>query len=512
MTPEPTPEVNNTLTIARNSVWYGIEIFFSLFGAFLSSVLVARTIGPQRLGYFQYVVWLTNITTAVGAFGLPMTTRKYMAECLNRNAAPIARAIYQTSLRIQILLSLGITAAGLAVVLLAGDAAQRLSSILLVVNMAPRMIGLIPSQANSAAERMKRNTPPALIGGSLNVALTLVSLWVGWDLPGVAFSFLLGSTVETGLKLYDVRRQLAPVAAGKVPPELKRRMFSYSGQGLVLMLLNVVVWDRSDLVILKAMNPDIKQVAFFSVAFNLCERALMIPSAFGYSLGITMMAQFGRGEERLVELTISGAKYALLVALPLLFGIASISGPIIRLYGHQYLPVVPVLTVSALLAIPKALNNPAYLLLQTTENQGYLIWVGCIGGIVDIGLDFLLTPSHGALGAAWANGLAQTLAAAAVWFQAYRILRFKLRLDEFGRILLAGLCMIAAVLAVQHVTAGYWRLILSVLVGAAVWIPALRFSRALNATDNLRLRHAGKALPKRFRLPFERLIDFMAPA
>ena len=37
----------------------------------------------------------------------------------------------------------------------------------------------------------------------------------------------------------------------------------------------------------RAMNKDIAQVTFFSIAFNLSERILMIPASFGTS---TMMA------------------------------------------------------------------------------------------------------------------------------------------------------------------------------------------------------------------------------
>src|SRR5207248_11682462 len=134
-------------------------------------------------------------------FGLPVTTRKYMAEYFNRGERGVARPIYGTALKLQTLISGGITAAGLLLVLLAGDPSQRLISGLLVLTMMPRMIMLIPSQANNAAERMKRNTGPALTGGLLNVGLTWFSLWIGWGLYGVAASLTAGAILELILKL-----------------------------------------------------------------------------------------------------------------------------------------------------------------------------------------------------------------------------------------------------------------------------------------------------------------------
>ena len=503
--------MNNTQTIARNSFWFALELFFNICAAFLTSVIVARVIGPQRLDQFNYVAWLTNITAALGTVGLPMTTRKYMAECLNRGEPGVARAIYVTGLKLQICMSGGVTLFAVLLVLLAEAPAHHLVSLLLVANMAPRMIGFIPSQANNAAEMMKRNTAAALAGSALNTGVTLFGLWIGWGLVGVASGLAVGSAVETFLKLRGVRAWLGAIPPAAISPEMKKRMFSYSGQGLVLMALNIVVWDRSDLVILRALNHHVGQVTFFSIAFNLTERVLMIPNAFGFPLGATMMAQYGRGEERVHQLTVSGAKYALLLALPLLVGMASLSGPAILLvYGHAYQPMIPVLMIAAVLAIPKSLIAPPTFLLQTYENQGYLIGVGCASGALDILLDVWLTPAHGAVGAAVANGVAQTAAAVAIWYRVRRAFRLDLRLGGFGRIALSGIVMAAAVLAVQFLVAGYAGLVVAVISGAAVWMAMLRLTGAIDREDGERFVHIGRILPERVRPIYNRCVSLLA--
>ncbi len=504
-------QTNNTQTIARNSVWFGIELFFSLFAAFLASIFVARVIGPQRLGYFQYLVWITNITAAIGCVGLPMTTRKYMAEWLNRGEPSVARAIYRNGLFLQSVVSAGVSVGGLALVFLIGDPSQRLISVLLVMGMAPRMIALIPSQANNAAELMKRSTAPALIGGVLTIAITLFSLWIGWDLPGVAAGMLLGVSVEAILKLYDVNRRLSSVSPCPLPPELKKRMLSYSGQGVVLMLLSAVVWDRSDVLILKSLNPDIQQVTFFSLAFNLTERALMIPSAFLTSLGVTMMAQVGRDSGRLREMLVSGTKYSFLIALPLLVGMACLSRPLALLfYGHRYEPLIPVLAICALLAIPKALAAPPSALLQATENQGFLIGVGCICGALDVLLDVLLTPHYGARGAAIANGAAQTGAAIGLWVRVHGHYRLDLRLGEFGRILLSAAAMGAVAILIPRWLPTYGGVAAAFCIAVLTWFLTLRITGAVRPEDAGRLLNMGKVLPGRLRPLFCRLVNWLS--
>jgi O-antigen/teichoic acid export membrane protein len=508
----PSGSTDNTRTIARNSFWFGLEQFFGLGAALFTTWFVARVMGPERISYFAYMSWLTNITTSVGAFGLPITTRRFMAEQLNRGERGVARATYLATLKIQTSIALGVSAGALGLALWLGDPRQRTISVLLILAMAPRMVGNIPSQANNAAETMRRNTGPALAGGMVTMGLTIVGLLTGWDLVGVAAAIVVGSALECGWKLRSVERWLGGVAPGTVSPELKKRMFTYSGQGLALMLLNLVVWDKSDLLILKFMNHDPKQVSFFSVAFNLTERIFMIPVAFGGSLSATMMAQFGRGQARLREMTVDGARYALLLALPLLLGVACISRPLVLLYGEWFRPMGLTLALVALMAIPKLLVAAPTMLLQATERQGFLIAWGCLCGVVDIGLDFLLTPRYGANGAAVANGTAQTMAALGIWIYVWRSDGVGLRLRDFGRIAVSGAIMAAGVLLFERAVPGYLGMFGSIALGAFLWMIALRVTAALKAEDAGRLLSLGAQFPASLRPPWKRLISWMAPA
>jgi len=517
----PSGRPDNTGTVARNSFWYGLELVFSFGAAFLTSVAVARVVGPIRLSYYSIVVLLTNVTITVGAFGLPITTRKYMAEYLNRGDAGVARAIYLATLKIQVLISLGVSAVLLVWVLGWGAPAYLAASLFLVAAMAPRIVGTIPSQANNAAETMRRNTVPALIGGVVTTVMTILALLIcrghasaaqhNWDLMGVAAAVAVGSYLECGLKLRSVELWLGGITPGAFAPELKKRMFAYSGQGLALLLLNVVVWDKSDTLFLQFLNADKTQVTFFSIAFNLVEKILMIPVSFGASLSATMMAQFGRGQARLKQMTVDGARYALLISLPLLLGTACISPLVPMLYGEKYRPMVAPLAIVAVLAIPKALVNAPIMLLQATERQGFLIVWSCICGAVDMGLDILLIPHHGAIGAAIANGAAQTLACLGMWIYAWKADALDLKLGDSGRIAASGAIMALGVLATARVLPGAAGMFASIAVGAAFWFLGLRVTAALKPEDVSRVLSLGGRFPAPVRTHWRRLIAWLAP-
>src|SRR5262249_31608797 len=157
----------------------GLELISGLFGSWLVSVIVARVMGPQQLGYYTYISTLTTFTATVGAFGLPMTARKYMSEYLNRGERGLARSVDQLTVRLQFWIATAVTAVSLGLVFAFGDPTEHVISVLLVLNMAPRMLGFIPSQANNAAEALRRNTVPAVLSATLTISVTLLALWVG---------------------------------------------------------------------------------------------------------------------------------------------------------------------------------------------------------------------------------------------------------------------------------------------------------------------------------------------
>ncbi len=289
-------------------------------------------------------------------------------------------------------------------------------------------------------------------------------------------------------------------------------MLTFSGQGMALLLLDLVVWNRSDVMILKGLNPDTRQIAFFSVSFSLVDRIGMIPTLFAGALAVTMMAQYGRGQSRLKEMTADGGRYALMLAMPVLAGMACISQPMVLLYGHSYRPMIATLAIMALLAIPKTLVTAPTMLLQATERQGFLIFWGCACGVVDIGLDILLVGRHGAKGAAFANGAAQAMAALGIWFYVWKNDKLNLKPLDCGRIVLAGAIMSLGVLAVVRALPGFVGLAAGIVAGAVLWVVALRVTRALRPEDVSRFLSIGGQLPMVLRPLWNSLITWLAPS
>ncbi len=298
-----------------------------------------------------------------------------------------------------------------------------------------------------------------------------------------------------------------------LPSDIRKRMFSFSGLSTGLMILQILIWDRSDIVFLKLLQPDIRQLAFFSVCFSVADRLMRMPQTFANALSATQMAEYGRDKDRLFRMTSKASTYVLLGALPILIGLACIGGPFVRvMYGSQYLPAIPVFIVVALLSIPKAILTPAQTLLYSAEDLGFVLKWGCVAAAMNVLLDIALIPSHGALGAAWANGVAQTFAALTIWGRV--LVRFPVRIDRpvLLRLAAATLAMAIVVLGIVAIPfSPLMKLSVAVPAGAIVFLITSRMFAVLQKDDRRHLLQLSALLPTPVGSSLNRLVDFLVP-
>ena len=179
---------NNTKTIAKNTGWYGLENFINSILTVFTSIAIARTLGPAKMGYIIYVTFIASVVSDMGGLGIPATTRKYMAEFLGMGDRGTARYIYFRTLMLQA--GLATLATTSLVVWVLRDAAgdYKLASVLVVLSIWPSMINLISAQANVASEELSRNLPASVASILVYFILILsrfcsIGAWSGWAPP-----------------------------------------------------------------------------------------------------------------------------------------------------------------------------------------------------------------------------------------------------------------------------------------------------------------------------------------
>ncbi len=498
--------------ILRNSFWYGIELALETVVFLGTSVAVARYLGPAKLGYFSYINLFVTVITGTGGAGLATATRKYMSEYLAVDRLGSARAVYHLAHRYQLIGATAVAVIGLIGVVLFGDPAYRIMSAILFISIVPGLMSRVPAQANQAFEDVSRNTISAFGYLASYVVVIGLTLYFRWDLIGVAAASLIGRTVEVIMRTISLHKVLREMPLEPLDREIVYRIRRFCLQAMGIQLLISIVWDRSELFFLKAFS-SLEQIGFYSISYTLCNNLLTPSRILGNSTGATLMLEASKDPTRVASMVKNASRYLLLLAFPMCLGAAAVMLSAVQIiYGQRYLGAVPALIVATLLCIPRAFQWLPETLIRTADRQNHLLfWYG-VTAVVNVTLDFILIPKHGAVGAAWGNGLSQVFGIIAIWLQSRRFYDFQLPKLATLRIGLAGAVMFVIAYFISHRIPNAYGLALAILTAAVTYVLLLRLFGGLEPSDHDRLAPIGNRLPVRARRAFLAALSFATGA
>ncbi|WP_035358858.1 polysaccharide biosynthesis C-terminal domain-containing protein [Edaphobacter aggregans] len=500
----------NSKTIARNTAWYGLENLIGFVTSLITSIAIARTLGPAKMGYIIYVTWITGIVANLGSVGIPATTRKYMAEFLGASDYATSRFIYIRTLFIQA--SVAAVATLFAVVWVMRDAPPdyRVAALLLVLSVWPTMTNSVPAQANVAAENLSANLPASLVSTATYFILTMLAVVLHWGVIGIAFAMFSMRVLDFLVRIIPTTRRILAWDPGSAQPlpHLRARMMSFAAQSVMGMLLTLVVWDRSELFLLKHLTPDIRQLSFYSVAFNLAERLLLFPTIFAAATGASILAQYGRDRTKLPAMTAASARYIALISIPIHAIAVPLAAPaLLVLYGKQYIGALLVASVAPLLCLPKAFLGPIQSLFESVDRQKFFLITTVIASFVDIGVAWYLIPAHGALGACIGSGAAQITAVGLMWAIAIRQYRIQLPWSFILKVIAISAAASLAAYGVAFRLPPLGGLIGGAITAIVVFLALAYLLKMLEPEDCDRFKVISNACPPALAAPVNYLLD-----
>ena len=498
--------------ILHNSFWYGLETALETIIFFGTSIAIARYFGPQKMGYFSYINFFVITITRTSGTGLAGATRKYMSEFLALDKPGTAHAVYHLAYRYQLLGAICISVLGVAGVVLFGEPGYKIMSCILILAIAPGVMSWVPAQANNAFEDVAPNTRSAL-GYLVSYAFVIfLTLFFHWNLIGIASATFIGRCVEVILRTIPLNRKLRRLPLDVLPDEVVQRIRRYCVQAIGVQLLMSVVWDRSELFFLRRLST-LEQISFYSISFGFANNLLLFPRTFGPATGYTLMVEASSDPSRVDSIVKNACRFLLFVALPVHLGAAAIArGAISVAYDSRYIAAIPVLIIAAILSIPRAFQELSEVLMRAADRQKELLTWLTITGAVNIILDYFLIRHYGAIGAAWANGLAQSLGIMVIWQQARRFYNFSFPVASAIRISAAALIMAAIAWSIDHAVHGLPGLILAIAVAVPTYLLLIKLFRGLEPYDRTRLAPIGNNLPGPARRLYLATVEFVTPA
>jgi O-antigen/teichoic acid export membrane protein len=503
-------------TIARNSLWSLADSLLGMASSFGCSIAVARVMGPEQLGYYNVVTWMANMAAWIAAFGIASATRTYAAEAFGRGDHALARGIVEITFRIQLYIALVATAIGLVVVAVAVPPGNRLFATLAVLSILPFLMYPIPTAGITATEDLAPAVRASLISTVFIGGGTALALILHWGLAGLAGAMLASRVVDFGLRQIFYRRIYArfpaPPANMKLPPELKRKIIEFCKQASFMTVLEIVVWERSEVFFLQHFST-MAQVSFFTQPFNwVSQWLLLLPRIVASAAGASIAVQQGRDPAQTAGLAIGSTRVLALISLPAAFGLSALASPIIRvLLGAKYLPCIGVFALLAVMTLGKAIQLPARQLLVSTGRQHLMVRWGIALCAVNLVLDMLLIPGRGAMGAAVAKGVILVAGGASIWWIVAISFRTRLPLAIVARMVVASAAMFALVRSLAAVLPPLAALVVGPPVGIVAIVVLFRVLRCLEPSDRDVLNALGRKLPTRARPVWTAMVGFMFP-
>lgn len=501
-------------TIAVNSLWMTADNVLSIAGGTLASVAVARTFGPELLGDYTYVMYLVQLTSTIGRFGLPVATRKYLAEFHDQPgiAHGILKALFRTQFLFGVLCVLG----GAMTVILKTDQSKWPFALAGILSILPSMITAVVTGANLSAERFAPNVKASVVGTVLNLGGIFLTVVLGGGLWGLSASLFLSRVADLMVRYVSYRSAFKEVLSTPpipVSPEIKQRLKKFCFHQTALQAMTLVFWDRSELFFLKALSP-ITQLAFYNISFSIIAQTTLLYRPFASAAGVSLMRRNVDDPEGAAKMTTTMMRYTTLIAFPVNLGLAAVSLPLMTfMYGKQYAAAIPVLAICGVLGSARALILPAEQLLVSSERQDVLIRAMLLTSLVNLPLNFFLIPQMGAIGAAISNGISLNLGMVLTW---YLLLKYFPTVEIPWKFLFrcgfsaTGMGLIAAVPG--FFLPSFQALMVAVPLGAIVFFLLLRITNCLGNEDRQRLESFVKKVPGPARNIARQIVHFLTPA
>jgi O-antigen/teichoic acid export membrane protein len=400
--------MNNPL---RNVLFSGSRLVVSAGGTICVSAIMARTLGPQNMGVYSYAMWIVGTLGILANVGLPAALTKYVSEFMGSGDKATAVRIGKKLLRTQLIA--GLIVAGLTACLWFFKTPYRSIIVLAAVMILLQALQQGFLAALAGVQRFDRIAWISVYAALAQVASVGIAALLHSGVMGMLWATLAGLALGTWLSYRAVDNLLLKLSASPVlsKPEtrdtfLRIRKFSITIS--YILLLDTIVWQRSEVLFLKWYST-LPQIAFYTLAFSIATKLSEVSGTFSSTLLPLYSESYGRnGLRDIGRVYVRALKYLQMVMVfPCLLA-AAICTPLVELlYGSNYGPVVlplQLLLVSLALTSIGVVGSP---LLVGTEKQSFIAKYGTFVAVLNVALDFVLIPKHGAIGAAVANCTAQ---------------------------------------------------------------------------------------------------------
>jgi O-antigen/teichoic acid export membrane protein len=390
-----TAEAASLPRIGRNTLFSAVSEGSNLL-LFLLGFLAARWLGPEEFGAYSAALAFVGLFRLLPDFGMAY------ASTLEISRDPsLARRLITGLLGLQGALSLATVALCALLGGLIFEGHVFTAVLLLSLDLVFKSLKATLRWLLKGLQRFGVEAVSLLLERGLLLAVCAAVLSAGHGLVAFVATFT-GLRVLDALGLFGyVHARIVRLAPRLDPPlwgELFRKglPFAYAGAA-------ITVFQQLNQVLLEQMR-GASEAGYFAAPLRLVEGLTLVPRILSYALIPTMAGLFPTDPGAVTRLYARGAKYLLVLGLPLvLLGLLG-STPLMRLlFGSAYAPSAP----ASQLLLPAVafmfLSNFGETTLACIGRWRSIVVIATACLALNVALNLLWIPAHGYMGAAWAQ-------------------------------------------------------------------------------------------------------------
>lgn len=397
-------------SVVRGGLWMVLSNTLPQIYALVISIAAARYLGPNGMGRQSFIAFVELATIEILSSGFSNSLMRNIGETAGAQRLGEGRWLAFAIFRLELLAA----ALGAGGFFLAAGLGQTPPAAWVLAGLATAsgVLASVPGAVLTGLQRWRAATVAGLAMGGFGTVATIAVLSLGGGITGmfaVEATTLFGGLVWTSVL---AARAIRSLAARATPSRtLWRSALRFSAYWTAGQFVYLIVWRRSEFFFLNHYSPN-SQIAFYSIAFALVAALVRIPAAMGQVLAPAVATLLGAGAHERIRTGFSRAlRLILLTTMPIAAAAAALGPEAIRLiWGRSYDGAVPPFLIMVATSLVTPLTVLGGALVSGLGHVGVPLMANAAAAAVDVGLAFLLIPSHAAVGAAITNAVAQLAA------------------------------------------------------------------------------------------------------
>lgn len=380
--------------VIRNIVWAVTGKVITLLGGLLVGIFIARYLGPEQYGLMSYVTSYVALFQVLAYFGMDQIEIREESKTPEEKDKIIGTAFtLKIGFAIITMLLVAITAW-----IFEADSFTKWMIILYSVSMMANSFGVIRNYFTSLVWNeyiVKTEITRTLIGAGIKIALLLFHAPLIWFITAALFDTLLiagGYLVSYRNKINSIRKWFFD----------KEQAINLIRESFPLLLSGaaVIVYTKIDQIMIGNMI-DKSSVGHYAVAGKFVEICIFIPTIMCQTITPILVKIYQTSQKDYLEklqlfmnITIWGTTLMCLI-------ISIIATPLIHYtFGIQFASASSLLQIMIFKVIGYAHAQVTGTMIIIEKKQKLVVLRNLIGCVVVIGLNLILIPKYGTVGAA----------------------------------------------------------------------------------------------------------------